>query len=239
MQRFYFEALEEKDDSITIKNPLVLNQMIKVLRVREWEEFVFFNWVLDIDFIFKVISVDKREIYLEKVWYKEVDSEIDYDINIISALPNKIEKLEYVLQKWTEIWVSNFLFFKSDRSQKINLSDNKLERLEKIIIEAAEQSGRSRVPEFAIADDLDLSDFSWAENVFFHTKDNNSTSLKNVSLELGKDINIFTWPEWGFSVEEISAFEKSWFKRVHLWNRILRTETTPVVTSFYIIQNNI
>jgi hypothetical protein len=34
MQRFYFEALESSDDSVTIKNPDLLNQLIKVLRVR-------------------------------------------------------------------------------------------------------------------------------------------------------------------------------------------------------------
>jgi hypothetical protein len=35
MQRFYFPNLEKKDDNIIIKNPDLLNQMIKVLRVKE------------------------------------------------------------------------------------------------------------------------------------------------------------------------------------------------------------
>jgi len=34
MNRFYFEALEKTDDSITIKNPELLNQLNKVLRVK-------------------------------------------------------------------------------------------------------------------------------------------------------------------------------------------------------------
>jgi hypothetical protein len=34
MQRFYFENLEETDDSITVKNPELLNQLNKVLRVK-------------------------------------------------------------------------------------------------------------------------------------------------------------------------------------------------------------
>jgi hypothetical protein len=34
MQRFYFEALEKDDDSITIKNPELLNQFNKVLRIK-------------------------------------------------------------------------------------------------------------------------------------------------------------------------------------------------------------
>jgi RsmE family RNA methyltransferase len=48
------------------------------------------------------------------------------------------------------------MFFKSDRSQKLLLSENKLTRLQKIIIEAVEQSGRSIVPELMITDDISL-----------------------------------------------------------------------------------
>ena len=37
--------------------------------------------------------------------------------------------------------------------------------------------------------------------------------------------------------EEIKSFKRIFWKKVHLWDRILRTETTWVVTSFFIIQN--
>jgi len=66
MQRFYFPNLEQIDDNITIKNPDLLNQLIKVMRVKEGNEISFFNSRDDIDFIYKIVSIDKREIYLEK-----------------------------------------------------------------------------------------------------------------------------------------------------------------------------
>jgi len=237
MQRFYFENLEEIDDSLTIKNPDVLNQLIKVLRVKIWDELSFFNWEDLKDFIFEVKSVDKREVYLEKTWYIDVESEIDFNLNIIWALPNKLEKIEYILQKWVEVWVTNFMFFKSERSQKLLLSDNKIIRLNKIIVEAVEQSWRSIVPELVIMDDISLWDFEGSENILFHTEDESSASIKDIELNYDKNINLFVWPEWWFSDEEISVFIDSWFKKVHLWNRILRTETTWIVSSFYIIQN--
>lgn len=237
MQRFYFEALDEKDGSITIKNPILLNQLLKVLRVKNWDELSFFNWKDSIDFVFKIVSIDKREVYLEKVWFKENISEIDFAINIIWAFPNKLEKIEYILQKWVEIWISNFLFFKSERSQKLNLSENKIARLNKIIIEAVEQSGRSFVPELVISEDIALWDFENSQNILFHTGDDKSVSLKDLSLDYSKEINLFVWPEWWFIEEEIKVFTDLWFKKVHLWNRILRTETTWVVAGFYIIQN--
>lgn len=239
MQRFYFEALESTDDSVTIKNPNLLNQLIKVLRVNIWDEIIFFNSIDDIDYIFKIVSVDKREVYLEKQWYLENNSENDFDVNIINAIPNKLEKIELILQKWVEVWVSNFLFFRSNRSQKINLSPNKIDRLKKIIVEAVEQSWRSRIPELIFLDNLDITNFEWAYNILFHTYDDNSISLKDIKIDKQKDINIFVWPEWWFDEEEIKIFESSDFKKVFLWNRILRTETTWFTSAFFIIQNNL
>ena len=236
MQRFYFPNLEERDDNIVIKNPDLLNQLNKVLRAKAWDDFAFFNGIDEKDFIYKIVTIEKREAYLEKEWEKEVSSEIDFDLNIIWALPNKIDKIEYILQKWVEIWITGFYFFKAERSQKLILSPNKIERLNKIIIEATEQSGRSRVPELIIEDNINLEDFNWNENILFHTKDDNSVSLKDLKLDYSKWINLFVGPEGGFCDEEISVFKQVWFKKVHLWNRILRTETTWIVTWFYIIQ---
>ena len=236
MQRFYFPNLESSDDNIVIKNPDLLNQLNKVLRVKVWEKFIFFNWINNFDYIFELISIEKREAYFEKTWELEKNNEIDFDLNIIGALPNKIDKIEYILQKWVEVWVTWFYFFRSVRSQKLNLSENKIDRLNKIIIEAVEQSDRSRIPELIIENDINLEDFKDNENIFFHTKDDKSSSLKELKLDYDKWINLFVWPEWGFSNEEIDIFEQEWFKKVYLGNRILRTETTGVVASFYLIQ---
>jgi len=237
MNRFYFESLEQTDDSLTIKNPELLNQLNKVLRVKLGDELAFFNWTLDLDFVFVVKEIQKREVYLEKVWFINVDSEIDFDLNIFWAFPNKLDKMEYIIGKWVEVWVTGFYFFRSERSQKLLLSDNKIERLNKIIIEACEQSWRSRIPELIIEDNISLEDFKDNENIVFHTLDDNSTNLKDLKLNYSKGINLFVWPEWGFLQKEIETFEKGGFKKVHLWNRILRTETVWVVASFFLIQN--
>lgn len=237
MQRFYFENLEQSDESLTIKNPELLNQLIKVLRVRIWDELSFFNGKENIDYIFEIIEIEKREIYLEKVWEEEKSSEIDFNLNIFWAIPNKIEKIEYILQKAVEVWVSNFYFFKSERSQKLNLSENKILRLRKIIIEAVEQSWRSIIPELIIEENINLEILENNENLFFHTNDEKSFLLKDIKIDYNKWVNLFIWPEWWFSQEEVELFEKLKFKKLNLWSRILRTETVWVVSAFYIIQN--
>ena len=237
MQRFYFPDLEKSDDSITIKNKELINQLTKVLRVNIWEKLSFFNWTDNLNFIFEIISIDKREVYLEKLEDKENKSEIEFDLNIFAALPNKLEKIEYTIKKAVEVWVSWFYFFRSERSQKLNLSENKISRLNKIIIEAVEQSGRSRIPELIIDDNINIEDFKDNQNLYFHTNLEDSKLLKEVNFEYDKWINLFVWPEWGFSDNEIDIFSNLWFNKISLWNRILRTETVWEVSSFYIIQN--
>ncbi len=237
MQRFYFSGLEQVNESVTIQNKEFITQLTKVLRVEKWDELVFFNWVDNLDFVFKIVTIDKKDIYMEKISEIENNSEIDFDLNIFQALPNKVDKIEYIIQKWVEIGVTGFYFFRSERSKKLVLSENKIERLNKILQEAVEQSGRSRLPEMIIEDDISLKDIEWMENIIFHTSDNESNSLKELKLDYSKWVNLFVWPEWGFSEKEISEFEKSGFKKVFLGDRILRTETTGIVAGFYLIQN--
>ncbi len=62
-------------------------------------------------------------------------------------MPNKIEKIEYILQKGVEVGIRKFVFFRSERSQKLILSDAKKTRLITIAREALEQCGGLVMPE--------------------------------------------------------------------------------------------
>jgi 16S rRNA (uracil1498-N3)-methyltransferase len=59
---------------------------------------------------------------------------------MLIALPNKQEKLELIIQKLTEIGISNIYLWSSERSQLNSLNENKTKRIEKIVKEAVEQS---------------------------------------------------------------------------------------------------
>jgi 16S rRNA (uracil1498-N3)-methyltransferase len=159
-------------------------------------------------------------------------------LNIVQAFPNKIEKIEYVVQKGTEIWVTGFYFFRSERSQKLHLSENKIERLQRIITEATEQSGRSVIPKLVIEESLSLEACSENENILFHQNySDDAQKLKDIELDYFKWVNLFIGPEGWFIDDEIDLFQKSSFKKVYLWDRILRTETAWVVSGFFLIQN--
>lgn len=236
MQRIYLENTNLSQENITLKDKELVHQLTKVLRVRIWEEISLFNGVNNSDISFKIIEIWKKEISLERVWENKNNSEIDFELSLYNALPNKLEKIEYIIQKGTEIGFTQFNFFRTDRSQKLVISDNKLIRLEKIITEAAEQSGRAIIPQINILDNFNINNLPEGKNIFFHTQNENSSDLNSISKQPWEQINLFVWPEGWWSEKEVEILEQN-TSRIHLWNRILRTETTWIVTGFYIIQN--
>ena len=250
MQRFHIKDIK-KQDIFIIQDKDIFHQLVKVLRVRELEKIILFNWVDNIDLIFEISEINKKEIELKFIEEIEKNSELNFELNLVQAMPNKLEKIEYVLQKWVEVWFRKFSFYRSDRSQKLVISDKKEDRLKKIIVEAVEQSWRNFIPEFEILGSSPfvekgiIGELLNSKNLFFHTKNNNSYNIKEFinkcsSYPLWKGIigeyNIFIWPEGWFSEKEILNFEEKKFSRIHLWNRILRTETAWVVVWFTLWQ---
>lgn len=236
MQRIYLENSDLSEKNITLKDKEIVHQLTKVLRVRLWEKISFFNWEKQTDYIYEIIEIGKKEIILEKKSEEDNNSEIDFELSLYNALPNKLEKIEYIIQKGTEIGFTEFNFFRTHRSQKLFISDNKIERLKKIIIEAAEQSWRAIIPKISILDNFDINNLQDWKNIFFHTQNEKSCDLKSIEKTKGEKINLFVGPEWGWSENEVEILEKN-TSRIHLGNRILRTETTWIVTGFYIIQS--
>lgn len=204
MQRFYIKDFIKKEN-ISIKDMYLINQMIKVLRVKVWDSFIVFDWEKQSDYLYEISKIEKREINARLIKEIEKKREKKNKINLYQSITNKYEKIEYILQKWVEVWIYEFNFFRGDRSQKLNISENRLERFKKIIIEAVEQSGWNKIPELVIKENLEIKNEN--KTIFFHTKDENSKKLKEIDNK--EDINLIVWSEWGFSEEEIKEDRKS------------------------------
>ncbi len=224
-------------DKIILKDKEILFQIKKVLRFSPWENLVLFNWSENKDYIYQITKIQKEEIHLQVKKNINKNSELNINLNLYQALPNKSSKIEYILQKATEVWFNKIVFFRSDRSQKLNISENKIKRFEKIVLEATEQSNRNTIPEIDFSNTIKFDSIIW-ENFILHTqKDEKSIKLKDIKLNnLENNINILIWPEWWFSEEEIQKLSKLNFKKIYLWDRILRTETTWIVVWFFISQ---
>lgn len=149
------------------------------------------------------------------------------------------EKLEWILQKGTEMGVSAFIPVITTRSlvRETSGDPRKVIRWENILREASEQSGRGRVPKMrpilsysnALSDgrtNHGLCLLPWEREIKNDLKD----SLSTLPRDKPAKVAILIGPEGGFSDDEAGqAIEKGWLP-ISLGARILRMETAALVT---------
>jgi 16S rRNA (uracil1498-N3)-methyltransferase len=154
------------------------------------------------------------------------------------------EKFEWVLQKCTEIGISRFVPVVTQRSlvQAMDLKPSKLERWQKIISEAAEQSRRGRIPELSepmkLAKALAQHGAEVAMIPWEGMEVASATAVTIRSTLAGKTpqtIALFIGPEGGFAPEEIELAQRHNVQPITLGKRILRAETAAIVAPALII----
>lgn len=228
MQRYFGRKLQknivlEEDD---------VRHLLKVMRARKGDQI---EVVADEKvFLCEITSIKPLTI----VTVKEIkeNNELPSYIILVAALL-KGDKMDYVLQKVTELGVNEIVLLVSERTIvriKQQQTDLRLGRYQRILKEAAEQSKRRRIPyiqniisfERINEIDADLKLIAY-EGSCGSTRNLNKRidSLKN-----GSRVAIIIGPEGGFSDEEINFAKHFNFIPVGLGKRILRAETASIYT---------
>ena len=247
MQHFFTKIEDIQNDIWKIKDKTIVNQVSKILRSKIWDCFFILNWeweknfckILNIEKKFLEIKILKKSFFDKEKFFWEEKNNFWWNkkINLFFALPKSKEKFEFILQKWTELWVSEFHPIYSDFCNA--KYSNKFERNNLIIKEAAEQSERIFLPElknfkkfweifskknFFYFFDSRLFD---EENIWKSWKNKTQFDLiKNSSY--WNEINLIIWPEWGFSEKESELARKNNCEFLSLWKNILRLETAVI-----------
>ena len=178
------------------------------------------------------LSFDGQKVTGRVTSITEADTEPSVKIRLMACVSQR-EKYEWILQKGTELGVTEFLPVISQRTlvQKISAIDKKRSRWETIIQEAAEQSHRAKLPVLLSA--LELNNLleqvdPQACNLVAHT-DQLMKPLKTVLGDNEKPIfSLLVGPEGGFTKVEVAAAIKAGYQSVSLGKRILRMETAAL-----------
>ena len=200
----------------------------KVMRVKENEAFSLFNssgeWEA------KILNISKGVVEFnitKQLRQKENPKEL-----WLAFSPIKSNYFNFMIQKATELGVTKFIPIIFDRTivRKINK-----ERLEKVIIEASEQSNRINVPD--IEDPKSLDDFLNNNKVDLIFTDLNSENTKiDLKKVTDKPTCVIIGPEGDFSEEERSKILKfSGVQPLKINENILRSETA-VISAISIIK---
>ncbi len=141
----------------------------------------------------------------------------------------KKDNFELVVEKATELGVSHIVPVLCERSEKKNIN---IERLQKIVIESSEQSGRGEIP--VIHAILELPEIL---NSNILPKNKMLLNLEGdyvgdvVEEEKIKDLAVFIGPEGGWSERELKLFAEHNIQSVSLGPQILRAETAAIAIS--------
>lgn len=228
MQRFFVSFPLSIDVTITDKD--MYHQLTRVLRIQLWQSIVLFDGDGS-ETEYEVSSIDKKSISLRWKWRQFPLSEPKKSITLFQAMPNKYEKIEFIIQKWVEVGISRFIFFRSDRSQKLILTPSKIDRFKVIGREAVEQCWWVLIPEVSFVDTIKY-DNEFSHNIVLDTTWQN----RSVSEYSGiNSIGLWVWPEGWWSDSERSLMIEKGFIFARFGQRVLRTETAGTVTAFAIL----
>lgn len=217
-----------------------VKHIYKVLRISEGEK-VTLNNCEGIEYLGKVISVSKQEVLIEILEKLEDNNESDIKIYLFQGLP-KSQKMDLIVQKGTELGITEFIPTITHRVDvKLKGEFKKLDRLNRIALEAAKQSKRSIIPKVSEPIEFNevLERINSLDLLIVPYENANNFGIKTLINELRKDnttntiknVGIFVGPEGGIEEEEIERLKDKGARIVTLGKRILRTETAGFVAT--------
>ena len=215
---FYKEKLS--DNLISNLDKSQSHYISKVMRIKEGESFSLFNdggeWQARIKEIKKGIV---NFAIVKKLKHEENNNEI-----WLAFSPIKLNYMNFMIQKATELGVTKFIPILTERTIVRNLN---LERLSKIIIEASEQSNRIKLPKLKKLIKLDefIKLYKDADIIF------GDLNSKNNEIKIKKDnpLCVLIGPEGDFSEKERKEIlNLKNIKSIKINKNILRSETAAV-----------
>jgi 16S rRNA (uracil1498-N3)-methyltransferase len=174
----------------------------------------------------KISYIAKHEVKIIIENYSDIDRESQLHLHLGQAISHN-EKMRYTLQKAVELGVSEITPLYTAFSEK-NV-EKKQKHWRAIIISAAEQSGRTRIPKLhspvSLATWLTLS-----RNSLNIVADPRASKTINTLPSLVNSVTVLSGAEGGFHEDEITLAKQNHFEAIQMGPRILRTETAAVAS---------
>ena len=234
-QYFVFKKQPEIGEDFTIDDKAAVHHIFTVMRtsVGEKIQLVFEEGKVGLA---EVVSSELCTVRLLEVL--DVQTELPVYITVALGFP-KGDKLEFISEKATElgasaIWAAPFKWSVAKWDSK-KLAKKK-EKLNKIVLGAAEQSRRQILPEICFFEKLSelLATFSQFDQVLIAYEESAKAgeqarlAQSMASLKPGQKVLLLFGPEGGIAPEEIALFEQAGAESVGLGPRIMRAETAPL-----------
>lgn len=221
--RFYIDTTLEKEDTVLLTDAEFHHLAVSRARVGQSVELINGKGKLAQA---RLISLEKRQARLkvDTVCEEPLPSK---EIILAQGLP-RMNHLEWIVEKGTELGVSSFWFFPGLLSEKEQLSDNQCSRLHHLILSAAKQCGRLHLPELILKPPLETWD-PLNGTLLFADPSEEAPFLWQTSLKAQSTTILFVGPEAGFESREAHHLvDVLKARKVRLHSNTLRTETASL-----------
>jgi len=238
MHRFFIPP-EWIDQEIVVIRGKLVHQIRNVLRLRGGDHIVVLD---DTGWEYKAeLARVTRDHVKGVICEKRLAAEPATRITLYQALP-KSSKFEFILQKCTELGVSGFVPVICERCVAGRPRDKRVERWYNIIVEAAEQSRRGRLPtlepalpfEKACQSAIGLSLLAWEREKTSGLRSVLRSEIyrkRIISEKHYLSVNLFIGPEGGFSPLEVEFARDCGITPISLGGRVVRSETAGLVAA--------
>ncbi len=234
MNRFFINKEQINEDRIEILDGDV-KHIRDVLRLKQGDEIELACEARI--YIGQIEDIQKKKINLRIKDHYQGKNEASRNIILYQGIA-KGNKMDFILQKCTEIGVSRFYPLETIRTvvkiKNDKKANSKIDRWQEITEQAAKQSKRDIIPgvEMPLNFNHMIEELRGKKHIIVPYEDERQESLRDsLSSIEGEDIHLVIGPEGGFDPEEIKRLKEIGAKIVSLGPRILRTETAALVAS--------
>jgi len=178
-----------------------------------------------LEWLGEIHSFENKKIELKKINLK-IHEKSKNKIHLVIAPAKNIKRMEWMLEKLTEMGITSITPILCDHSERKSL---KTERLKKIMISALKQSKQFFLPELNPMISFE-NYIKGIKNQFYiaHCKDENLKNLFEINFKKTEN-TILIGPEGDFSEKEIKLSINSGGVPVSIGDNILRTETAGII----------
>lgn len=196
------------------------HHLLKVLRLKEGEEI----FLLDGCGIIAKAELIGKEGSLAKARVLSIDHSdiLQPEISLYISPPKSSDRLDFIIEKATELGVSTFIFLHCRNSERKNI---RLDKIEQKIQAACKQSLRAHFPK--VIDMTPLSSLTLvaeSQNLLFHCQDHMDRQ-EIEDIKIADKLGLFIGPEGDFSKDEVLHLVEQGLHSTSLGEQRLRTET--------------
>ncbi len=243
MRKFFVESNQINNNQIEINGEDV-NHIKNVLRLEIGEKIKICDKNNSINYISEITEITSKYVKCNILEEAKNQAEGNVELHIFQGLP-KADKMELIIQKGTELGVTEFIPVVFKRSiVKLSEKDEakKIDRWNKIAEVAAKQSGRDIVPKVRNLENVknicnEIKDYDIVL-LAYELEEKNYIRNELQKLKLQKEsykIAVIIGPEGGIEQEEVNIMHENGAKVISLGKRILRTETVALQVSSIIM----